>query len=404
MPHRGKGLQILFVAVLIEFCLGTGFGWSLFVKPLMDLHGWSRSQVTLAYSLYVSFNGLAYLLVGYWADRNPRRTTFLGGLLFGFGILVGGLAVIKGWLYLLYAGYGLLAGLGIGMPYLAVLSVIIKWFSHRKGLATGIVLVSFGSGAIVMGVILPGLILRFGPGMVLLGMGALSAFVCGPLGLLIKNPPEQQNPPQENGGEPESIIPWYVLRQGRFYGLWGIMFVLIGSGVAIFSQAAIIFQERYEASSAAAGSLVAIMAVSNSLGRLFWSSLSDQCGRRAALIGIILIQAAAFFLMVQSIPSWAFQLALCTIAFNYGGNCGTMPAFTADLFGADKVGRIYGPIISAQATAGLISPLLFAWLRDWTGSYNLPAYLTVAALLCTVILPLIISRPQTAVTSEPAVG
>jgi OFA family oxalate/formate antiporter-like MFS transporter len=343
---------------------------------------------------------LAYLLVGYWADRNPRRTTFLGGLLFGFGILVGGIAVIKGWLYFLYVGYGLLAGLGIGMPYLAVLSVVIKWFPNRKGLASGLVLVSFGSGAIVMGLLLPSLILRFGPGMVLLGMGALSALVCGPLGLLIKNPPEAQNQQVENGGESESMFPWYVFRQGRFYGLWGIMFVMIGSGVAIFSQAAIMFQEKYHVSAAAAGSLVAIMAVSNSLGRLFWPSLSDHLGRRAALSGIIAIQTAAFFLMVQTVPSWAFQLALCVIAFNYGGNCGTMPAFTADLFGADKVGRIYGPVISAQATAGLIGPLLFAWLRDWTGSYNLPAYLTVASLLGIVVFPMIISRPKIAVISE----
>lgn len=388
---------------MIEFCLGTGFGWSLFVKPLMDLHGWSRSEVTLAYSLYVSFNGLAYLLVGYWADRNPRQTSFLGGLLFGMGILLGGLAVIKGWLYLLYVGYGLLAGLGIGMPYLAVLSVVIKWFSHRKGLASGIVLVSFGSGAIVMGLLLPGLILRFGPGMVLLGMGALSALICGPLGLFLKNPPEEQNPLQEIDGESESIIPWAIFRQGRFYGLWGIMFVLIGSGAAIFSQAAIMFQERYEVSVAAAGSLVAVMAISNSLGRLFWSSLSDKLGRRSVLMSIILVQAAAFFMMVQPVPSWAFRLALCVITFNYGGNCGTMPAFTADLFGADKVGRIYGPIISAQATAGLVGPLLFAWLRDSTGSYNLPAYLVVAALLSIVVLPIVVSHSQTVVISEAGI-
>jgi OFA family oxalate/formate antiporter-like MFS transporter len=221
------------------------------------------------------------------------------------------------------------------------------------------------------------------------------------MGLLLKNPPEVQKQPSGCTKESESIIPWYVFCQRRFYGLWGIMFVMNSSGVAIFSQAAIMFQEKYLVSIAAAGSLIAIMAVSNSLGRLFWSSLSDHLGRRSVLTGIIVIQTAAFFLMVQSVPSWVFQLTLCTIAFNYGGNCGTMPAFTADLFGADKVGRIYGPVISAQATAGLIGPLLFAWLRDWTGSYNLPAYLTVAALLCTAILPMIISRPKLAVISQP---
>jgi OFA family oxalate/formate antiporter-like MFS transporter len=386
---------------MIEFCLGTGFGWSLFVKPLMDLYGWSRSQVTMAYSLYGAFNGLTYLLIGYWADRNPRRTAFWGGLLFGLGILLGGLGAIKGWLYLLYVGYGLLAGLGIGMPYLAVLSVVIKWFSNRKGLASGLVLASFGSGAIVMGLILPSLISRLGPGMVLFLMGVLSALVCGPMGLLLKNPPEVQKQPFGCTKESESIIPWYVFRQRRFYGLWGIMFVMNSSGVAIFSQAAIMFQEKYLVSTAAAGSLIAIMAVSNSLGRLFWSSLSDHLGRWVTLTGILAIQMVSFFLMVQSIPSWGFQLALCAIAFNFGGNCGTMPAFTADLFGADKVGRIYGPVNSAQVFAGLIGPLLFAGLRDWTGSYNLPAYLTVAALLCTVILPMIISRPKLAVILQP---
>jgi MFS transporter, OFA family, oxalate/formate antiporter len=393
-----KSVLVLLAAVLIELCLGSGFGWSVFVKPLMALHGWTRSQVTLTFSVSLLFNGIGYLLVGYWADHHPRRAAVTGGILFGTGIALAGLFAHLGWRYPMYLCYGAMGGFGISLPYLAALSVAIKRFPLRRGLAAGIVVMGCGSGAVLVGIFAPRLIERFGPGVTLMGMGMLFCLVCGSLGMVLTNPPRlpSATPIPARG----SLIPWEVLKIRKFWGLWTIQFFFMAAGTALFSQAAPMAQELQQLTPFTAGKLVAMMAICNGFGRVFWSSISDRLGRRKILITLFISQALAFLTLAHIPNFWLFGIVFCYIPFCYGGCCGTMPAFTADLFGPEKVACIYGPVISAQAVAGLAGPLLFSGLREALGSYTLPTHLTGLALLVLSALPLLIGRKPTTSPSK----
>jgi OFA family oxalate/formate antiporter-like MFS transporter len=391
---RNRSVLVLLAAVLIELCLGSGFGWSVFAKPLMALHGWTRAQVTLPFSISLVFNGTGYLLVGYWADHYPRRAAVVGGILFGTGIALAGLFAYLGWRYPMYLCYGAMGGFGISLPYLAALSVAIKRFPLRRGLAAGIVVMGCGSGAVLVGMFAPQLIERFGPGITLMGMGTLFCLVCGSLGMVLTNPPRDPSaapiPPRG------SLIPWEVFKIRKFWGLWTLQFFFMAAGTALLSQAAPFAQELHNLTPITAGKLVAMMAVCNGFGRVFWPSLSDRLGRRKILITLFVTQALAFLALVHISNFWLFAILFCYVPFSYGGCCGTMPAFTADLFGPEKVGTMYGPIISAQALAGLTGPLLFAFLRESLGSYTLATHLTAAALLLVSALPLLIGRKTSA--------
>jgi len=385
-----KGFNILLAAVIIELCIGTGYGWSVFVKPLMENHGWSRSQATVTLSVSLFCNGIGFLLVGYWVDHYPKRLAALGGLLMGAGIASSGLAALAGWRYLMYVGYGVIGGFSISLPYLAALSVGIKWFPHRRGLVSGIVVMGCGMGAALVGLFIPPLILRWGPEMTLFGMGLVFMVVCGSLGLVLQNPPGYRLPTDKP--TLTKLFPLEVFGYKRFWGLWTLQFLSMCAGFGLFSQAALLIMEQHRLDLVTAGKIVAAMAVCNGLGRLVWPSLSDKFGRRPVLLLLFVIQGT-LFLAITFIPVlWLFVVAICAIPFCYGGYCGTLPAFTADLFGVDKVGRIYGPVISAQTVAGFAGPLLFSELWEISRNYTTPTCIIGAILLSACLLPLIVGR------------
>ncbi len=373
---------VILAAILIQLALGSVYGWSVYVNPLWETCRWTKPQVTLAFSLSICFLGIGAFLVGPRADRHPRLIAALGGAIFGLGHLLAGIAVEYHHLILLYLGYGVLAGAGMGMAYLVPIAVAIKWVPHRRGFISGLVVMGFGAGAVTVGMAAPGIIVRIGPGKMLLGLGLIFTFICTLAGNLLTNPPGYV--PKPAGSDLHLKT---VLRRREFWALWGMLFFNVCAGIAIISQASPMAQEMHKLSARAAGSLVAIIALFNGLGRLFWSSVSDKTGRPFVFLFMYLTQIIAFIALPFAPNVWLFGLLCGYILLCYGGGFGTMPAFTADLFGHESVGRIYGPLLTAWSAAGLLSPLLFAFLRQKTAGYTTALFLTAALLALACALP-----------------
>jgi OFA family oxalate/formate antiporter-like MFS transporter len=385
-----NGLMVPVSALLIGLCVGSGYGWSVFVKPLMAQHGWSQTQVTLTYSLCLFLQGFAYLLLGCLADRHPRTLAIAGGTVFGTAFILTGLFAHYGCLIPMYLCYGLVGG-AAGLPYLAGLSAAIKWFPRHRGLISGISVVGTGWGAVFVGLFTPHLIMRFGPGATLTGMGCVFLIVCGGLGAAIRNPPHFKPVPLASG-EKRTILPWDAIRQRKFWALWATLFVSMVAGYGLITQASPMAQDMQHMSVTAAGTLVATMAFFNGVGRLFWSSLSDKIGRPATFMILFGSQGCVFLSLTHIANVWLFGAAFCYIMFCYGGVIGTMPAFTADLFGGANLGRVYGPILFAQSVAGLVGPLLFSMLKERLGGYGLSTGIIGVFLILACSLPLIIIR------------
>lgn len=73
----------------------------------------------------------------------------MGSVAFGGGFALGGLGVLLNNLPLLYLGFGVLAGTGIGLSYVPPVATLLRWFPDRRGMATGLTLMGFGGGALV---------------------------------------------------------------------------------------------------------------------------------------------------------------------------------------------------------------------------------------------------------------
>jgi OFA family oxalate/formate antiporter-like MFS transporter len=107
------------------------------------------------------------------------------------------------------------------------------------------------------------------------------------------------------------------------------------------------------------------------------------------------------------LPGTSSVVALTVLSFIilmcYGGGFGTMPAFTADYFGAKNVGPIYGLMMTAWGCASAFGSLLFAQLRQSTGSYANGLHLIAGIMAVSVVLPILVSPPK-AQESSPSSG
>lgn len=145
-------------SIAIHLCIGSVYAWSVFNPPLMKLHGvvasaaddWTLTQVTWIFTVAIVCLGLSAAVAGKWLERvGPRRVGVVSACCWGGGFLIGGVGILLHQSWLLYLGYGVIGGIGLGLGYVSPVSTLIKWFPDRRGMATGLAIMGFGGGAII---------------------------------------------------------------------------------------------------------------------------------------------------------------------------------------------------------------------------------------------------------------
>ncbi len=145
-------------SIAIHLCIGSVYAWSIYNPPLTRLFGvvlpasddWSLQDVTWVFSVAIVFLGLAAALAGHWLDKvGPRMVGTAAAVLWGGGYLIGSIGIYTHQLWLLYFGYGVLGGCGLGLGYVSPVSTLIKWFPDRRGMAAGMAIMGFGGGAMI---------------------------------------------------------------------------------------------------------------------------------------------------------------------------------------------------------------------------------------------------------------
>ncbi len=157
-PPRFNRWRVPPASVAIHLCIGSVYAWSIFNPQLMKLHGvvasaaddWTLSQVTRVFTVAIVFLGLSAAIAGKWLERvGPRLVGCVAACCWGGGFLIGGCGILTHQLWLLYLGYGVIGGCGLGLGYVSPVSTLIKWFPDRRGMATGLAIMGFGGGAII---------------------------------------------------------------------------------------------------------------------------------------------------------------------------------------------------------------------------------------------------------------
>jgi len=377
---------VAIMGTLLQVCLGTVYAWSFFQKPLVEAYGWSNTQAALAFSLAICTLGLAAAWGGMNLPRvGPRRMATAGGVLFGLGYLVAALALWLRWLPLLYVGYGFIGGAGLGLGYVTPVVTAGRWFPDKKGLVTGMVVMGFGFGALVMSKALA-------PALVALTGGSLWA-VFGLLGVILGgvsvvaarwlvNPPDGYAPPGYSAAAKAAdaahaaapLTARQCLLSGRFLLMWVMFFCNIAAGISIISFQSPLMQDlcrradgtlEPKALAAYGATLIAISSIFNGVGRFFWGGVSDRIGRAWTFRIMLTTQVAAFAALVNATSPWVFGALVCYVLLCYGGGFGAMPSFVLDVFGSRTLAAVvYGVILTAWSAAGVVGPLVVGVFKD----------------------------------------
>jgi MFS family permease len=410
-------------ALAVHLSIGQVYAFSVFKLPLTKIIGvtssatadWTQSQLAWIFSLAICFLGLSAAVFGRWVERvGPRKTMAAAALCFGGGFIISAFGVWSHQLWIIYLGYGVLGGCGLGLGYISPVSTLVKWFPDRPGMATGMAIMGFGGGAFIGSNLSLALMDRFksasSPGVaqafIALGLIYFCYIMFG--SFIVRVPAEGWKPagyhaPDHARGliTSDDVALDQAWRTPQFWMLWIVLCFNVTAGIGILEQASPMIQEMFggRITAAAAGGFVALLSLFNMGGRFLWSSLSDYTGRKAIyvvylLLGAVLYCLVPFFGYKGSVP---FFVAVCALILSmYGGGFATIPAYLKDLFGTMQVGAIHGRLLTAWSVAGILGPVLVNYIREYlkehgasgVGLYAPTMYLMsgllVVGLLCNL--------------------
>jgi MFS family permease len=403
-------------ALAVHLSIGQAYAFSTFNLPLTKLLGlthsapgdWDLKEVGWIFSIAIVFLGSSAAVFGRWVERvGPRQSMFTAALCFGGGFLVSAVGIHLHQLWIIYLGYGVLGGCGLGIGYISPVSTLIKWFPDRPGMATGMAIMGFGGGALIAAPLSVMLMAHFKTA---ISNGVLETFVT--MGVIyfmfmmigvyaVRVPAADWKPAGWTApSQPKQLVTSanvavdMAWRTPQFWLLWVVLCMNVTAGIGVLGQASPMIQEIFNGrvTPAAAAGFVGLISLFNMVGRFFWASTSDYIGRRNTymiffLLGIVLYSSVPTLGHLGSIP--LFVAAFCVILSMYGGGFATIPAYLRDMFGTYQVGAIHGRLLTAWSVAGVLGPVLVNYIRQYQIDSGVPkaqAYSITMYIMCALLL------------------
>jgi OFA family oxalate/formate antiporter-like MFS transporter len=387
-----RGWIVTLAGLGINLALGVLYAWSVVAKALKAAPadggwGWSAGQASLPYAVAVGVFALSMVFAGRAQDRfGPRVVATVGGALTGLGMMVTSLAAADRPLPVLL-GFGVMAGMGIGLGYAAATPAAVKWFPpERKGLITGLVVSGFGLASVYIAPLTQWLLGTYGIAMTFRLLGA--AFLVTTVGLsqLLMNPPSgyvaagAASPGSAASVRASVDYDWRdMVRTKQFALLWLMYAFSAFAGLMIIGHMASIAAVQMPELTLGF-LLVAVLAVGNAAGRVVAGIASDRIGEVKTMFAVFVLQAVMMgLLFAAGTPSLLVPVA-ALIGFGYGANLSLFPSTTAGYFGTRHLGVNYGLVFTAWGVGGVFGSMTAGSILDSTGSYA-TAY-GVAATLC----------------------
>lgn len=411
-------------ALFIHLCIGEVYAFSVFNLPLTRLGGgtpWTLTDAGWIFSVAIVFLGISSAVTGTWLDRvGPRKAMVAAALCFGGGFLIAALGISIHSLILVFLGYGVLGGCGLGIGYISPVRTLITWFPDRPGMATGLAIMGFGGGAMIAAPLSVMLMHHFAtvtdpgiaPTFVALGLIYGVFMLIG--AAIVRVPAQGWMPAGFRAAQPRRLVSTrdvavsQAVKTRQFYLIWLVLFLNVTAGIGVISQASPMIQEMFHGAvtPAVAAGFVGFLSLFNMAGRFFWASFSDYIGRKATYFVFFFLGIALYI----AVPHTAVigSVALTAICFGvilsmYGGGFSTVPAYLRDIFGTRYVGAIHGRLLTAWSAAGVIGPVLVDYIRQYqihhgvakADAYTTTLYIMAGLLLLGAICNMLVSSVDT---------
>jgi MFS family permease len=430
-------------ALCVHLCIGQAYAFSVFNLPMTRLIGntqsapddWKLTDLGWIFSLAIFFLGVSAAVLGRWVEEGgPRRAMFTAALCWSGGFLLSAVGVYAHNIWLVYLGYGVLGGCGLGIGYISPVSTLIRWFPDRPGMATGMAIMGFGGGALIASPLSVWLMRQFSTQT---HVGVAETFVVLAIvyfcfmmvgATIVRLPPPGWAPAGYVApAEPKKLITthnvfvYQALKTPQFWLIWWVLCLNVTAGIGVLGQASAMSQEMFpgRVTVTAAAGFVGLMSLFNMGGRFFWASVSDFIGRKPTYflffaLGTVLYSLVPYTGGAGSVA--LFVLCFCLIISMYGGGFATVPAYLRDMFGTRYVGAIHGLLLTAWSMAGIFGPVLVNYIRQYNvehgvanaAAYNVTMYvmavLLVVGFLCNLFVRAVDARHHMKHEDPDAVG
>jgi OFA family oxalate/formate antiporter-like MFS transporter len=388
------------------------YGWTLFVNPIADKHGWSRAAIQVAFTIFVLTETWLVPIEGYLVDRfGPRPVVMAGGILCGLGWVLNSFADSLALLYIAAA----VGGIGAGAVYGTCVGNALKWFPDRRGLAAGLTAAGFGAGSALTIIPISAYIHSHGYEAAFLWFGIGQGLVVFALSWLLTRAPHARKMALSTANVQQTrrdYSPGEVLRKPVFWVMY-LMFVMVAAG-GLMATAQLgpiardfkIMDVPVDIMGLVLPALtfaLAIDRVLNGLTRPFFGWVSDQIGRELTMFIAFGLEAVGILLLYNfGHHPVAFVILTGVVFFAWGEIYSLFPSTCADTFGSKYAASNAGLLYTAKGTAALLVPLSSV-LATATGSWHMVFIVASAMNGVAALMAWFVLRPmRRAQMNEPA--
>jgi sugar phosphate permease len=395
--------------------IGSGLSMSsfgLYVRPLEAEFGWSRAQVSIAFSASVLASGLSGVFVGHWVDtRGARSAIAIGGFLTAVTFLLLATTQSLWQFYLFYALHAVCRQMMFFLPFQALMS---RWFERRRGVALSILGSGFSLGGFVVlplvAVVVDGLGWR--GAYVFSGLLTAGFFVPAALFVLRNHPSDvgekldgEETSPEEAGRRDAEAGPGLTLKQAvrtPFFWVVGVGFMFLFFGMMGWMVHQVPFYESKGMSRGTAALIVSLGAGASMVARLAMGLIADRFERfEVIVVGLLTLMgsAMAILLVSTSPPAIALFLLFWVIGASAGPMVETLVLIKA--FGLRYFGTILGAVLVIETLGQIFSPSLAGAIFDRSGSYDGALVMFIAAFGAGIALFLVAARMPLPIARSP---
>lgn len=387
----------VFAGVWIQslFTSATAF-FSLFCLPLCNQFGWSTSDFSMAYTIYMFIYCAVGFIGGILAEKlQPRVAIYMGLALFAGGWVLTGFANT---IPFLYVAYGVIAGAGAGMIYPACLPTALKWFSDKSGSISGLVQAGAACGPFIMSPVAQMLISTYGAQTACKILGVIFLIGVGAVAWMIVPCPDGWTPegwtPSTTQSKELNTKDYNIPQMVKTPIFWVLVVMFIfanAAGTMMVSATSPIAQKQIGLNAMSAALCVSLMTLFNMFGRISFGFIYDKLKGWNSLILVLLINGISMLMLTMAHSYACFILCIALVGFSFGGLLVVFAPMVKIIFGSKYYNRNYGLIFIGYGIGAFVGPKISASFFDATGSYVM-GYIGSAILAALAIVLVLVAK------------
>lgn len=405
MDGKNRRLQILLVGIAVMFVIGIIYAWSILKAPLQEEFQWSASELALNFTLMMCMFCIGGMISGASLSRIPVKIILVTAGIMAWVGFYNVSKINENGIAALYLTYGILAGLGIGIGYNAVISVVNEWFTDKKGTSSGALMMSFGASALVFGNMADWLIRYIGWRSTYRVLGICCGLVLLLAAVVMKHPEsikktaELQPLEKAQNSKPDkremNYTPGEMVKRPEFFRFFVFLILACAVGNSTISMARDV-AAGVGASASLASILAGALSLCNGCGRIVSGMMFDRCGQKRTMLidGIITIIAPVIMLIAVREKSVILcGIGLCVTGSSYSFQPPVTSSVVASFYGMKHFSINYSITNLMMIPASCVATLVGV-LYTKTDSFSVPFMVLIVCAVFSFFLNIGIKNPQ----------